>query len=40
MPAILKGYLDRVWVPGVAFDLLPHGGAIRPGLTNIRNAPS
>jgi NAD(P)H dehydrogenase (quinone) len=25
-PAILKGYLDRVWVPGVAFDLNDRGG--------------
>ena len=24
-PAILKGYLDRVWVPGVAFDIDGHG---------------
>ncbi|WP_131194709.1 NAD(P)H-dependent oxidoreductase [Lichenihabitans psoromatis] len=24
-PAILKGYLDRVWVPGVAFELAENG---------------
>ncbi len=25
-PAILKGYLDRVFLPGVSFDLTPAGG--------------
>jgi putative NADPH-quinone reductase len=33
-PAILKGYLDRVFVPGVSFDL--HDGKVRPGLTHVR----
>ena len=38
MPAIMKGWLDRVWVTGVAFHLPPEGGSgqIRPGLTNIK----
>lgn len=35
LPAMLKGWLDRVWLPGVAFTLEP-GGPIRPALTNIR----
>src|SRR6201999_3003352 len=36
MPAILKGYFDRVWATGVAFTLPEKGGAIRPALTNIK----
>lgn len=35
LPAMLKGWLDRVWVPGVAFHLDGRGG-LRPLLTNIR----
>lgn len=34
MPAILKGWFDRVWAPGIAFHL--GEGAIEPMLTNIR----
>jgi putative NADPH-quinone reductase len=35
LPAILKGWLDRVWLPGVAFTL-PAQGDIAPTLTHIR----
>jgi NAD(P)H dehydrogenase (quinone) len=34
MPAMLKGWFDRVWVPGVTFTL--GRGAIEPALTNIK----
>jgi NAD(P)H dehydrogenase (quinone) len=36
MPAMLKGYFDRVWRPGVAYELPPDGGVIKPALLNIR----
>ena len=36
MPAMLKGWLDRVWVPGTAFDLAEGGKVIQPRLQNIR----
>jgi putative NADPH-quinone reductase len=35
-PAMLKGWIDRVWVTGVAYDLPPGSNRIRPRLKNIR----
>jgi NAD(P)H dehydrogenase (quinone) len=36
LPAMLKGWLDRVVATDVAFTLPPDGGTIRPLLTRIR----
>jgi putative NADPH-quinone reductase len=35
-PAILVGWLQRVWIPGVAFGLREEGGPIIPGILGIR----
>ena len=36
MPAILKGWLDRVFAPGVAFDHASNFGPIKPRLTKLK----
>jgi NAD(P)H dehydrogenase (quinone) len=35
-PAMLKGWIDRVWVRGVAWDLPARGERVRPLLRNVR----
>ena len=34
-PAILKGWFDRVWTPGVAYDHAPDLGKMRPRLLDL-----
>lgn len=36
LPAILKGWLERVLVTGVAFRFSERTGSVRPGLTHVR----
>lgn len=36
MPAVLKGWLERVMVPGVGFVFDERTNKVRPGLTNVR----
>jgi NAD(P)H dehydrogenase (quinone) len=35
MPAVLKGWVDRVWGPGIAFSYDPDG-QLQPSLRNVR----
>ena len=37
LPAILKGWIERVLVPGVGFTFDKQTGKVRPGLTNVRH---
>jgi NAD(P)H dehydrogenase (quinone) len=36
LPAMLKGYLDRVYRPGLAFHMGGEGAGIQPGLRQVR----
>ena len=36
LPAMLKGYFDRVWAPGIAFDIGPDGQFMTDRLAHIK----
>ena len=36
LPALLKGWIDRTMLPGVAFSVDPESLKLQPGLTNVR----
>ncbi len=36
LPAMLKGYFDRVWAPGIAYDVTPDGTVKTDRLSHIR----
>ena len=38
LPAMLKGWLERVMVPGVAFVFDERSGKVRPGLRHVRRS--
>lgn len=35
LPAMLKGWLDRVWTPEITFSIAPNNGRIRPLMTHV-----
>ncbi|NJM42926.1 MAG: NAD(P)H-dependent oxidoreductase [Brachymonas sp.] len=37
-PAVLKGWFDRVWAPGIAYDHADNLGAIQPRLHQLQRA--